>query len=338
MKASSGFVRGAYADPRFFWNTGARLDEYGINAIFVHSGSIDAELVTRAKAEGAMVFAEFATLNGKGYVDEHPEAWPVNELGDRSPKAGWFMGACPTDPGFRANRLQALGDLLERYDLDGVWMDYLHWHAHFEDPQPVLPETCFSDSCIESFRDSTGVAVPRGNISQRAEWIVRTHEKEWRDWRCAVLADWARSIRGVIERSRPGLKLGNFQCPWRDDEFGGARRRTLGIDLGLLAGLVDVVSPMVYHGRMGRPPSWVRDAVEWLAGVVGPGSPEVWPIVQAGDPQDISAQEFRDVMNYARDGGARGVMMFHIEVVAADPAKMQVVHDLYTAWANRSSR
>jgi hypothetical protein len=29
------FIRGAYSDPKPFWDTGARLDEYGINAVFV---------------------------------------------------------------------------------------------------------------------------------------------------------------------------------------------------------------------------------------------------------------------------------------------------------------
>ena len=333
MSGHPGFVRGAYSHPGTFWATGARLDEYGIDAVFVHSQSIDAELVSRARAEGAMVFAEFATLNGKGYVDAHPEAWPVNELGEHAPKAGWFMGACPTDPGFRAHRLHALEDLLERYDLDGVWMDYLHWHAHFEDPTPVLPETCFSETCIEGFSNASGVSVPGGSTSQRATWILDTHEVEWRDWRCSALADWTTAIREVIEKIRPGIRLGNFQCPWRDDEFGGGRRRTLGLDIEKMAGLVDVMSPMVYHGRMGRPTPWVRESVEWLAGAVGSDSPRIWPIVQAGDPQNIPAEQFREVMTFARAGGASGVMMFHIEVVAEDPAKMAVLHDLYTGWA-----
>jgi hypothetical protein len=339
MTGSVDFVRGTYSDPRSFWATGARLDEYGVNAIFVHSGSIDADLVARAKSEGAKVFAEFATLNGKGYVDEHPEAWPVDERGEPSPSAGWFMGACPTEPGFRAYRLRQLRDLLEAHDLDGVFMDYLHWHAHFEDPEPVLPETCFSESCLADFSRATGLAIPRGNAADRAEWILGSHDREWRDWRCSVLADWTRSIRNVIEAVRPGIKLGNLQCGWRDDDFGGARRRTLGLDIELLSPLLDVISPNVFHGRMGRPPAWVRDAVSWLCGVVGPASPRVWPVVQAGEfrasyrQQVIPAEEFRDVMNYARAGGASGVMMFYIEAVAADPAKMEVMRDLYTSWA-----
>lgn len=62
-RSQESFVRGTYSDPTPFWETGARLDQYGINAVFVHSGSITADLVARARAEGAKVHAEFATLN-----------------------------------------------------------------------------------------------------------------------------------------------------------------------------------------------------------------------------------------------------------------------------------
>jgi hypothetical protein len=84
-------VRGIYSHPRAFWEKGARLDEYGINSVFVHSGSITKELIERARAEGARVFAEFATLNGKGYVEQHPEAWPIDATGEKSPPASWFQ-------------------------------------------------------------------------------------------------------------------------------------------------------------------------------------------------------------------------------------------------------
>lgn len=332
--AGEVFVRGAYSHPGAFWKTGARLDEYGINAVFVHSGSINAELVARVRGEGAKLYAEFATLNGKGYVEKNPEAWPVNELGEKAPAATWFLGACPTEPGFRAYRLKLLAELLERYEIDGVWMDYLHWHAQFEDPDPVLPETCFSASCVKDFARKTGVRVPDGSAAQQAQFILGRHEQKWRDWRCSVLAEWAREIRAVLRKKRPGLLLGNYQCPWTDADFNGARRRTLGIDLDMLAPLVDVMSPMVYHKRMGRAPGWVGESVEWLSRRVRGRGPQVWPIVQAqNEPGVVSAEEFADVLRLARSAGAGGVMMFTIGSVAQDPAKMKVLKEVYGRWA-----
>jgi dienelactone hydrolase len=328
-------MRGTYSHPKPFWERGARLDEYGVNSVFVHSGGITKELADRARSEGARVYAEFATLNGRGYVEKHPEAWPVNEKGEKAPEATWFLGACPTEPGFRAWRMQQLDDLLDRVAVDGVWMDYLHWHAQFEDPKPVLPETCFSDSCLTAFARHARIELPPGDAATRARWIFANHDRAWRDWRVSVIIDWAREIRDRARRKRPGILVGNYQCPWTDEDFGGARRRTLGLDLDKLAEVVDVFSPMVYHGRMGRSPEWVGDYMRWFSDrlrIRPDFGPRLWPIVQAhNDPGVISPAEFARVMELGASAASTGVMMFTIRSVADDPQKMEVMKRIYAA-------
>jgi hypothetical protein len=323
-------IRGMYSNPKPFWARGARLDEYGVNALFVGAGSITPELIGRAKSEGARVFAEFPTLNGKGYVEKHPEAWPINEHGERSPQATWFLGACPSEPGFRAHRMQQLESLLDRApEIAGVWMDYFHWHAQFEDPKPILPETCFSASCISAFEADTGLRVPKGDTAERARWILRRHDAQWREWRVRHLNGWAQEIKDIIRKKRPGALVGVYHCPWTDDEYKGARRRVLGLDLKALARIVDVFSPMVYHGRMHRKPEWVGEHVAWLSRTLGT-SAKIWPIVQAhDDPARISAEEFEQVLRGGASAGATGVMMFTVQSVAADDGKMQVMRRLY---------
>ena len=109
----------------------------------MHSGAVDATTIQRVHQEGGKFFVEFATLNGSygDYVQKHPEAHPIDDNGQPVPKANWFLGACPTDPGFRAYRMNALRQLLQDHAVDGVWMDYLHWHAQFEDPYPIFSKT-----------------------------------------------------------------------------------------------------------------------------------------------------------------------------------------------------
>jgi Tol biopolymer transport system component len=327
-------VRGIYSHPKAFWDKGGRLDEYGINSVFVHSGSITKELIERARTEGARVYAEFATLNGKGYVEKHPAAWPIDASGEKSPPASWFQGVCPTDAGFRAYRMNQLEELLSKHDIEGVWMDYVHWHAQFEEPDPILPETCFSESCINAFQQAKGIRVPAGKTAERARWILANHDGAWREWRCSVVNGWARDIRERMDRKRPGLLLGIYYAPWKDEEFASARRRILGLDLKALAGIVDVFSPMVYHGRMGRSPEWVGDYVRWTGNALSINRsrpPWLWPIVQAhGEPRAISPDEFGRVLALGSSGQSSGVMMFTIGAVAADPAKMQVLKTAYT--------
>jgi hypothetical protein len=326
-------IKGIYGHPQPLWDKGYTLPELGVNAIFVHSGSINHEMMHRARSEGLKVYAEFATLNGKSYVEEHPEAWAINEKGEQVEAASWFMGVCPTEPGFRQYRFNLLRKLLSEYNIDGVWMDYVHWHAQFEEPEPILPETCFCEHCLASFSKDTGLEIPAGTTPQRAEWILKNHDPRWRDWRCKVILDWAVEIRNIINEMKPGTLLGIYHCPWTDEEFDGARRRILGLDYNLLHDFFDVFSPMVYHARMGREPGWVEENIAWFCNrmnIVTGGFPKVWPIVQAyNNPYIVSSSEFETVLKGSIASKTSGVMMFTTRAVADDVDKINVVKNVY---------
>jgi len=331
-------IRGIYGGPYPFWEKNTRLDDLNVNSIFLSNKSIDEQLMKRARSEGLRVFAEFPALNGKDYVDKHPEAWAVGSDGIKVPPASWFMGVCPTEPGFRQYRLTELRELLKTFDIDGIWLDYLHWHAQFEEPEPILPETCFCQNCILAFKASAGISVPSGNTSEQAKWILSNNDSIWRDWRCSIIAGWVRDVRMIIAQERPDVLLGIFHCPWNDAEFNGARRRILGLDYDMLREIVDVFSPMVYHGRMGRDPEWVRENVDWFCRRmnIDPDTfPKVWPIVQAyNDPDTISFGEFEKVLRYGAGSGATGVMMFVASSVADDKEKTEVMKRLYGEWVD----
>lgn len=327
---------GTYAHPKAFWDTGARLDDYGINAVFIHSGGIDEATFSRAKAEGCKVYAEFATLNGKmdDYVKKHPDAHPLDDSGNPAPPATWFMGACPTHAGFKEARMKALRDLLGKFDLDGVWMDYTHWHAQFEDPYPVLLKTCFNESCLQAFQKWSGVQVQGSTPAERAKWIFANASKPWEDWRVSVIVGWARDIRAVVKEIRPRALVGIYHTAWKDEDLGGVRRRCLGLDFDALAPHVDVFSPMIYHGRSGKSPEYVKEFVGYLGAKpwvrTTPGAyPQIWPIVQAHDEPRVSPEEFEQVLNHGLSGNSTGVMMFTLASVAKDPGKMQAMKRVY---------
>lgn len=326
-------IRGIYGHPKPLWDKGYNLAELGINAVFVHSGSINKEMMARAREEGMKVYAEFATLNGKNYVEEHPEAWAINEKGEPVEAASWFMGVCPTEPGFRQYRFNLLRKLLSEFDIDGVWMDYVHWHAQFEEPEPILPETCFCEQCLAAFSNDTGLEIPEGKTPDKAQWILENHDPEWRDWRCKVILDWSVEIRNIINEVKPGILLGIYHCPWTDEEFDGARRRILGLDYDLLRDFFDVFSPMVYHARMGRGPGWVEENISWFCSrmnIENESFPKVWPIVQAyNNPYTVSAAEFETVLNGGLVAQSTGVMMFTTRAVADDGEKINVLKKVY---------
>ena len=326
-------VKGIYGHPKPLWEKGYTLPELGINSIFVHSGSIDSSLIKRAKKEGVKIYAEFATLNGKNYVEEHPEAWAINEKGEQVEAASWFMGVCPTEPGFRKYRFRLLRKLLQSYEIDGVWMDYVHWHAQFEEPEPILPETCFCDKCLSSFAEEMHVDIQGESAAEKAKWILENKETLWRDWRCKVIYDWSVQIRDIVKHHNPEALLGIYHCPWKDEEFEGARREILGLDYDLLRDVFDVFSPMVYHARMGRKPAWVEENISWFCNrlnIKQGDSPKIWPIVQAyNNPYTVSAKEFEIVLKGGLAQESSGVMMFTTNAVAENVDKIMVIKKMY---------
>ena len=327
-------IRGVYGNPKPLWDKGFKLNDLGVNAIFVHSGSIDHSMIQRARSEGLKIFAEFATLNGKNYVDKHPEAWAIDEEGEKVEAATWFMGVCPTEPGFRKYRFEMLRKLLLEYELDGIWMDYVHWHAQFEDSEPILPETCFCDHCLDTFSKESKIEIPTGSTAEKALWILNNKETSWRAWRCEVIYDWTLNFKNIIEEIRPEALLGLYHCPWNDEDFDGARKRILGLDYDLLKETIDVFSPMVYHAKMGNPPNWVERNLQWFneqLGIRQNSYPKVWPIVQAhNDPGIISKEEFEMVLKGGLAGKSTGVMMFTTYAVAEDEGKIEVMKKIYT--------
>ena len=332
--AENTIIRGVYGNPTPFWDKELNLSSLGVNAIFIHSGSINHDIMNKARAEGLKVFAEFATLNGKNYVETHPEAWAIDEKGEQVQAASWFMGVCPTDSGFRKYRMDQMRALLLEYELDGVWLDYVHWHAQFEEPEPILPETCFCDHCLEAFSEDSKIQLPEGPTSEKAQWILNNKDKKWRDWRCKVILDWTKEAKSLIKGIKPEALLGLYHCPWDDLEFDGARRRILGLDYDILKESIDVFSPMVYHGRMGRKPDWVQENINWFCNrldISKDSYPKVWPIVQAyNDPEVINSDEFETVLRHGLSGQSSGVMMFTTYAVAEDEAKTAAMKNVYT--------
>jgi hypothetical protein len=333
---------GIYGSPNSFWNKNLKLDQLNVNSIFLSGKSLNQKIMDHARNEGLNIFAEFPVLNGKGYVENHPEAWAVDKEGNKVKSASWFMGVCPTEPGFRQYRMAELRKLLKSFDVDGIWMDYLHWHAQFEEPEPILPETCFCNNCITSFKAMTGIEVPAGSAMEQAKWILANNDSIWRDWRCSVIAGWVRDIKMILKQEKPGTLLGLYHCPWNDTEFGGARRRILGLDYEMLKDIVDVFSPMVYHGRMGRDVEWVRENIKWFCEnlEIKPGKyPKIWPIIQAyDDPIIISAGEFEKLLRYGLSSEATGVMMFTGNSVAENDKKTETMQKVYSDFVQKKKK
>lgn len=264
-------VRGIYgALPHELLRDGRTLKDYGVNAIWLGAGDIDAESVAVLAGQHARVFVEFNTLHVPDNLREHPDAAPIGRNGEVSPPPHDWQGICPSHAGYRRSRMDEFRRVLE-HPIDGVWLDYHHSHANWERATPELPDTCFCARCIDRFRKDTGTPLPEAPIPDLSSALLGPYREAWAAWRCEMLTDWVREFREILDRTRPGALLGTFHCPWTDTERDGAMREKLAIDLRAQKKYIDVFSIMPYHARFGHAadPGWISRQLAWLGRHVG---------------------------------------------------------------------
>jgi hypothetical protein len=327
-------MRGIYGGvPQEILDSGRSLHEFGVNAVWLGAGSFTPERLTVLRAQGVRVFAEFNTLHVADYLKEHPDAAPIGADGQVSPPPDGWQGICPTHEGYRRSRMAAFKDLLDRYAVDGVWLDYHHSHASWEQAVPNMPDTCFCDRCLRRFQDDTGIRLPDGPVSARARRLLSHDRQRWTRWRMDVLTDWVREFRTILNATRPAALLGTFHNPWSDEDFGGARLDKLAIDLRAQAAYIDVFSPMPYHARFGhaKDPQWISRQVAWLGrylGVSGAAGDKhrIWPIVQVSDwGEPVPLAQVETVLDHGSRTPATGVMVFAWSGLRKQPEKLEAI-------------
>jgi hypothetical protein len=335
-------MRGIYGGvPQEILDSGRSLRAFGLDAVWMGSGSFTKERVALLRAQGVAVYAEFNTLHVADYLKEHPDAAPVGTDGRVSPPPDGWQGICPSHEAYRGSRMEAFRRLLRDFDLDGVWLDYHHAHASWEQAVPSLPDTCFCARCLARFRKDTGVPLPEADTPELSRLLLTTHRKAWVRWRCDLFTDWVREFREIRDATRKGALLGTFHNPWTDEERDGARIEKLAIDLRAQAEHLDVFSPMPYHARFGHPtePEWISRQVAWLGrslGVLGrPGERHrIWPIVQVSDwGETVPVEQVPAVLDHGSRLPATGVMVFAWSGLRKQPEKVESVGRVFRGWA-----
>jgi hypothetical protein len=335
-------VRGIYGGiPQEIVDSGRSLREFGVDAVWLGSGSFNPERLAWLRAQQVRAYAEFNTLHVADYLKSHPDAAPVGTDGRVSPAPDGWQGICPTHEGYRAERMRAFRTLLETFAIDGVWLDYHHSHASWEQAEPNLPDTCFCDRCLRRFQRDTAVTLPEASTAERAALLLSAHRDAWVRWRLGVFTGWVREFRDIRDATRPGALLGTFHNPWSDDDMGGARIAKLAIDLKAQAAYIDVFSPMPYHARFGHAadPAWISRQVTWLGTYLGvrgvPGERlRIWPIVQISDwGEPVPVEQVDEVLRRGARAPATGVMVFAWGGLRAQPQKIEAIGRCFRALA-----
>ena len=333
-------VRGVYGGyMREILQRGRTPADYGINAVWVGSGSLTAAAVDQMRTLGLLVFAEFNSMHAAQYLKAHPDAAPIGPDGKPSPPPQGWQGVSAFHAGYRRDRMTEFRRVLTTFPIDGIWLDYHHAHASWEQAEPDLPDTDFSPAALQLFTKTTGIALP-ADVPAAARLLLGPHRDAWTTFRCDVFTDWVREYRAILDEVRPGARLGTFHCPWSPDDYGGAIRHKLAIDLRSQARYLDVLSIMPYHARFGHAgdPAWISRQVRSLGDHLNltgaPGErPRIWPIVQLADwGERVPVDQIASVLDHGTRRPATGVMVFNWGGMAREWDKVDALGRAYLSY------
>lgn len=301
----------------------ALLQAWGATAIF--GGYENPAFVDAIHEHGMQVYAEFGCFQGKRWWEEVPESRPTLADGTLLDPIEWYHGVNPSVPAVRERLLEELATLLERHELDGVWLDFIRWPCRWESTTPRLLQTSFDETTLHRFATDCGLEYTQLQTWRDEPNTQHDYANKWYHWRINQITSWVAQARTLVDTIRPTATLGLFAIPWRQQDFGGAIQTVIGQDFVALAPYIDIFSPMTYHLMCGQPVSWIGAVAEELTGLTGK---QVGPIIQSVDhPMALSNDEYAEALASAVDG-ANAVIIFTLTgVIEGD--RVDVTHKVW---------
>ena len=218
------------------------------------------------------------------------------QVTDAGTQTTWL---CPSNAENRRMELDAVAELVRRYRVDGVHLDYIRYPDS---------RSCYCTACRRGFERACGRAV--------VDWPGAVREApllgEYRRWRCAQITSFVGEVRRVIDEIRPGVQLsaavyGKYP----------ACRASVAQDwpAWLRSGAVDFVCPMNYVKELDR---FTELASAQLA-LPGARGRVLCGIGVTTTSSRLDAIEVIDQVVVTRDSGAAGFILFDLNrIVEAD--------------------
>ena len=240
--------------------------------------------IAEAHKQGLRIEAWFNVLPGwKGVTpppmsgqlyNAHPDWFMYDAGGHRQPLNKDYVMLNPCLPEVRRYIVSLVDELVSRYDVDGIQMDYVRYvwdgQPHAKQNYPRDPRT------LGLYRHETG----------------RNPDDDpgvWDHWRANQLTRLVDDIRATVNRKRPGATL--TAAVWRNPEI-GYRDNLQNSVAWLRAGLVDAIMPMAYTEKLEQFDADI-DAYRKLAG----GRPIVPGLgVWLHKDDDVLRTQLRDCM------------------------------------------
>ena len=228
------------------------MKKYGVNAVWFHG--FDENAFSLCEANDLAACVEYKTFRAD--FDKNPELIPVGMDGKPIRYGSLVQGVCLSNKEFLDKTESDLLEGIKQFHPKGIWLDYLTYAGWFETPDPDLQESCFCQSCMNDFCETTGLDV------DDPVRVLQQLPEEWKKHKCDRIAAYAIHYAACIHSIRPDCIVGAYMCPWLPAEQEGALSRIFAQDYEKMAAAIDVFTPLIYASKSGRSNAWGKEFLE----------------------------------------------------------------------------
>jgi hypothetical protein len=258
---------------------------------------------------GLRVRASVACFADAYHGQLHPDWVATGPDGVPAQRPGWeedwYYHLCPTKPGVREVVLRYVDELVSRYPVDGVDLDFIRFPWKAANGYAPEREFCFCSRCRGQFTEATGISV--------TDLSAATFASEWYAWRCSVITSMVEEVSNIT--GPRNVDLAPFIAFWTSDGFGEVEvakaQRRFGQDHAALGRICTQISPMLYHRFTGEPSCYTLRSLRWVRDITWhlweQGS-AVCSVIQGGPP--AQPLEVIDAVRSSVDAGAVAVMAY----------------------------
>jgi hypothetical protein len=232
------------------------FENMGVRAVILHTTF--ANLVTKLKSNGFMVYSEFSCFEGEEVWKEYSDCIPVDFGGERFNEENGYYGVNPANPKFRKDLFAKFKKLIQHMNIDGVWFNRIHWPCYWQAFEPVLIDSSFDENTLNLFLQDNQLAF---SVNEVKQFIIGEGSKLWAQWKCSVITSWVKLAWEIRNQFAPDVKLGIFTVPWVNGEYNNALFRIIGQDYRMLTQYVDYFTPMLYYQSCKQPVTWINDVI-----------------------------------------------------------------------------
>lgn len=266
-------------------------------------------------------------------LDDHPNNYAIKSNGEKAIEE-WVKFACPSNVQYRKEKINAIVNLVESYNPDGISIDFIRHFVFWEKVYPdalasALPNTCFCNSCIHQFCSRNKINKPDSlsETSDISSWILDVFPDQWTSWKCQLITTMIYEIVSKVKKVKPEVLVNVHVVPWEKDAFKHGIQRIAGQDLKAMSPLTDYLSPMTYSHMVKQNAGWVHEVVtDFEAQTIAKVLPSI-QVKEAYLSDTIGSRIFEDNLRSALLPPSSGVIFWSWEHLEKDPWKKDIIKE-----------